>query len=66
MVWKESDQIQLRAAGDPDTVKCRMEGRGSGLRTQPAPGISAVVKGRVRGRGMLGNITLDGCEVVEP
>ena len=60
------NEVQLRSAGDPDTVKCQTDRGGAFVRPRPTLGTVAVVKGRVRGRGIIGNITLDGCEEVEP
>lgn len=61
-----TNEVQLKEAGDPDTVKCQAARGGAFVRPRPTLGTVAVVKGRVRGRGVIGNITLDGCEVVEP
>lgn len=60
------NEVQLTSAEDPDTVKCQTNRGGVFVWPLPTLGTVVVVKGRVRGRGIVGNITLDGCEVVEP
>ena len=60
------NEVQLRTEGDPDTVKCKADSSRAFVRDRPTLGTVAVVTGRVRGRGILGDITLDGCEPTQP
>jgi hypothetical protein len=60
-----NSKVTFRSS-DLGRVICELEPASANHTRQPAVGSTVTVSGKVRGRGLLGNVTLDNCSLVTP
>ncbi len=58
------DELSLREPGDPDSVKCKFDSRENPARGRTSVGMTVTVKGKLKDRGVTGDIHLIHCELV--
>jgi hypothetical protein len=60
------NEVALQELGDSDSVKCKFVNKEILAHGRVSVGTTATVKGRVKGRGITGDIHLVNCELVGP
>jgi hypothetical protein len=60
------NEVALRGPGDPDSVRCKFDSREALIHGRLSLGMAVTVRGKLKGRGLTGNVNLGSCELVNP
>ncbi len=60
------DEVSLKDPGTSHSAKCKFDSKDALTRNKPLAGSVVTVQGRVKGRGLRGDISLDKCQLVSP